>query len=51
MAKSNSQLENTGSIFITEYQRQHEDNEQFMSEKLLLLTVARDDLNTKLINP
>lgn len=51
MTKRNSQLENKGSIFITEYQRQHEDNEQFMSEKLLLLTAARDVLNTELINP
>lgn len=50
MTKRNIQLENTGSIFITEYQRQHEDNEQFSSEKLLL-TAARGDLNTELINP
>lgn len=51
LTKRNSQLENTSSIFITEYQRQHKDNEQFMSEKLLLLTAARDDLNTELMKP
>jgi len=47
---SNSQLEHTDSISISEYHRQQEDNQQFRSEKLFLLTAAREDFNVSASN-